>query len=88
MNMRTPFMVMVPKTPTGRAADDGLRIVERTAESCGNRPAMAKTAATITKTHLLTTLLEQMMPTFWPRGAGGKTAQQAADHRGGGPGTR
>ena len=72
VNMRTPFMVMVPKTPTVAPPMTGCGMAESTAESCGNRPAMAKTAAMITKTHLLTTLLEQMMPTFWPRALVGR----------------
>ena len=66
VNMRTPFMVMVPNTPTVAPPMTGCGMAVSRAESCGSRPAAAKTTATITKTHLLTTLLEQMMPTFWP----------------------
>ena len=77
VNMRMPFMVMVPNTPTVAPPMTGYGMAVSRAESCGNRPASAKTAATMAKTHLLMTLLEAMMPTFWPSALVGRPPRKA-----------
>ena len=66
-SMRMPFKVMVPKTEMVAPPMTGCGIMVRTLATLGTKPAMAKMTAAKTKTNLLMTLLETMMPTFWPK---------------------